>query len=174
MMVLGALVLLGLASLGINHMLADKTIVMLEAEASLNATSIAQIMIDEVMTKSYDASTAGGSRVWDSTQFTSPAALGPNATETGNVGTLPDSSTPFRSDKYYNDVDDYNNYSRVVKTPILGKFTVVDTVYYLTEANLNVKSSSQTYYKKVLVTVRHPNMSFALQLSDVSVYRRYF
>ena len=173
-MVIGALILLGFASLGINHMLADKTTVMVEAEASLNATSIAQIMIDEAMKKAYDAATAGGVRIYDSTQFTPANMLGPSSTEAANVGTLPDTSNPFRSDTYYNDVDDYNNYSRLVSTPIMGQFTVVDTVCYLNETNLNLTATTQTCYKRITVTVRHPNMSFPLQLSDVAVYRRYF
>ena len=172
-MVIGALVLLGIATLGINNMLANKTTTMLEAEASLNATSLAQSMMDEVLGKSYDAATANGTKIYDSTQFTAPGSLGPNATESAAVS-QPDTSTPFKSVANYNDVDDYNNYRRVVSTPIMGKFTITDTVYYSVENNPDQKSNTQTSYKKVIVTVRHTNMSFPLQLTDVAVYRRYF
>ena len=171
--VIGALMLLGIASLGINTMLVDKTSTMLEAEASLNAISIAQSMIDEIETKSYDAATANGTRIFDSTLFTAPNALGPSNTEQSNV-LLPDTSSPFKSDKYYNDMDDYHKYTRIVSTPVMGKFTVLDTVYYGTEANPDTKSNIQTNYKKIIVTVTHANMSYPLKLSDIVVYRKYF
>src|SRR6266852_2315305 len=134
--IIGALVLLGIASLGINAMLASKTTTMLQAEASLNAISIAQTMIDEIMTKSYDAATANGTKVYNPSAFTVAASLGPNGVEASNVP-QPDVSNPFKSVQYYNDVDDYNNYQRKVSTPILGTFTVVDTVFYVSEANPN-------------------------------------
>src|SRR5258707_14562805 len=171
--IIGALVLLGIASLGINAMLASKTTTMLQAEASLNSVSVAQTMIDEIMTKSYDAVTANGTKVYDSTAFTATASLGCSGTEASQVP-QPDVSNPFNSIQYYNDVDDYNNYQRKVSTPILGTFTVVDTVFYVSETDPNVTSTPQTYYKKVVVTVRHSNMSYPLQISDVVVYRKYF
>lgn len=181
LMVLGALMLLGVATLGINQMLVDKTTTMLEAEASLSAVSLAQTMIDEVMTQNYDAATDSGygvdkKRVYSTDQFTAANSLGCNSTEASNVH-LPDTANTngiFRSITYYNDVDDYNNYSRVINTPILGKFTIVDTVYYVLESNPDQKAYTQTYHKKIVVTVTHPNMSYGLKLSDVVVYRRYF
>jgi hypothetical protein len=196
LLVLGALVLLSMVSISINSMIINKTSTMLEAEADLNAVSLAQSMLDEIMKKSYDAATAGGAKVFDSTAFTIATGLGPNASESGLVS-LPDSlartgSTPpsidsmFRSDKYYNDVDDYNGYKRIAYSTTMGNFNIIDTVLYVTEADPNVKSSTQTFYKKVVVTVRHPNMyppsvsygkwdgRYFLQISDVCVYRRYF
>src|SRR5881296_3614483 len=102
--IIGALVLLGIASLGINAMLASKTTTMLQAEATLNSISIAQTMIDEIMTKSYDAATANGTRVYDSTGFTATGSLGCNGSEASQVP-QPDVSSPFNSIQYYNDVD---------------------------------------------------------------------
>lgn len=169
--IIGALVLLGTTSLGINFMLASKTTTMLEAEASLNAVSIAQTMIDEVMTKSYDAATANGTKIYNASQFTGAGSLGCNSTEAANV---PQPDVSFNSVKYYNDVDDYNNYQRNVSTPILGTFAVVDTVFYVSETNPDQKSYTQTFYKKAVVTIRHSNISYPLQLSDVVVYRKYF
>ena len=172
MSVIGALMLLSMVSLGINTMIIGKTTTMLEAEASLAAISLAQTMIDEIQTKSYDASTVT-QHVYNAANFTASASLGPNATEQSNVS-LPDNSTPFKSDKYYNDVDDYNYYRRSASTPLLGTFTITDTIYYVSETDPNQVSSTQTFFKKIVITVRHPNMSYPLQLSDIAVYRRYF
>ena len=170
--VLGAIMILSMVSLAINTMIIGKTTTMLEAEASLTAISLAQTMIDEILTKSYDLATVT-QKVYDPTLFTAASGLGPNSTETSNVP-LPDAATPFKSYKYYNDVDDYNGYRRTASTPLLGKFTIVDTVYYVSESNPNQKLSTQTFFKKIVVTVRHPNMSYPLQMSDLAVYRRYF
>ena len=170
-MVLGALVLLGFVTLSINSMLADKAITMLDAEAALNAVSIAQTMLDEVMTKSFDGATATGARIYDSSKFAPPDGLGPSGLELSLVGLI---DTLDLSDKYYNDVDDYNGYTRITTTPVLGNFTVCDTVYYVVGSNPEQRSNVQTSFKKVVVTVRHPNMRFPLQISDISVYRNYF
>ena len=171
-MVLGALMLLSMLSLSVNSMFIDKTTTMLDAEANLNAISMAQSMIDEILVKSYDASTVSA-KVYTSSSFNAPGAFGPNGTESSNVS-QPDTSSPFKSVKYYNDVDDYHLYRRTVSNPRLGKFTIVDSVYYVQETSPNTVSSVATFHKKVVVTVTHRNMTSPLTMSDVAVYRRYF
>jgi hypothetical protein len=128
-------------------------------------------MMDEIMTKSYDKATASGTRIWDSTLFTAPNALGPEAAEATLVP-LPDASGA--SDKWYNDVDDYQGYIRRASTPVLGNFTVNDSVYYVTEANLNVRVNYQTTLKRVVIRITHPNMRYPVVLQDLMVYRRFF
>ena len=169
--VLFAMVLLGSTILAVNVLLIDKTETMLEAEASLTAVSLGQSMMDEIMTKSYDQATAGGARIYDSTLFTAPGALGPSGAESGLVP-LPDPSG--LSDKWYNDIDDYNGYNRRASTPILGNFTVKDSVYYVSESNLNVKVNYQTNLKRIVIIVTHRNMRYPLSLTDLVVYRKFF
>jgi hypothetical protein len=170
-MVLGALALLSLVSLSINTMIIGKTTTMLDAEGQLNAISIAQSMIDEVMQKSYDAATVSD-KVYDPNEFTGAGSLGCNGSE-ASIVTQPD-SYPFKSAVGYNDVDDYHRYRRIVSTPRMGNFDVRDSVWYVVETNPEQKASSQTFFKRVKVTVRHPNMASPLSLTDVAVYRRYF
>ncbi len=171
LMVVGAMSLLGTITLSINKMIVDKTLLMLEAEATINSVSVAQAMIDEIQRKDFDQNTTGGVKVYSASSMTSPSALGP---ETGETFTLPDTSTPFLSITKYNDVDDYNRYSRKASTPRLSGFTVTDSVYYVDENNPDNLSSTQTFVKKIVVTVTHPNMTNPLKLSDVAIYRRYF
>jgi hypothetical protein len=170
--VLGALLLLSMVSLSINSMLVGRTTTMLEAEAQLNAVSIAQSMIDEIMTKSYDAATSSGEKIYKESEFTGAGSLGCSGAEASTVPT-PD-SYPYKSVTGYNDVDDYHKYTRIVNTPRMGKFLVTDSVYYVVEKSPDIAAPIQTFHKKVVVTVRHPNMYAPLQLSDVAVYRRYF
>ena len=194
---LGALVLLSIVSITVNSMMASKTNTMLEVEADLNAISLGQSMLDEALSQEYDLATVNGTKVYDSTKFTAATDLGPSSTEQSNVH-LPDSlvlpgpnqmpsiDSAYKSNKYYNDVDDYNGYKRIAFTSTMTDFYMIDTVYYVTESNPDVKSSTQTFYKKVVVTIRHRNMcppgipfnawtgKYYLQVSDVAVYRRYF
>ncbi len=171
-MVLGAVMLLSLVSLSINTMIVGKTTTMLEAEANLTAISLAQSMIDEIQRKSYDAVTVSA-LVYDPSNFTAAGSLGCSSTEAANVP-LPDATVPYKSDTYYNDVDDYNNYRRTAFTSLLGNFTIVDSVYYVSESDPNLRSSTQTFFKKIVVKVTHPNMSYPMTISDIAVYRRYF
>jgi hypothetical protein len=188
LLVLGALALLSLVALSINSMIVNKTATMLETEADLNAVSLAQSMLDEVLANPFDAVTADGTKIYDSTKFTASGSLGPSGTESSNVPLPepPDTAVPYRSLKYYNDVDDYNGYKRVAFASSMGPFSIIDTVYYTTESNPDQVSAYQTFYKKVVVTVRHRNMyppgvpydqwagKYCVRLSDVAVYRRYF
>ena len=168
LLVLGALMLLSLINVAVKSTLVGNTETMLDAEAALNAVSIAQSMMDEIMSRSYDEASVSAT-VDSATSFTLPYFLGPTASEDGKVP-LPDTS--YRSASYYNDVDDYNNYERTVISPRMGLFSVVDTVYYVSESNPNLTSSVQTYFKKIVVTVSHKSMTSPIQLSDIVVYRK--
>ena len=132
---------------------------------------IAQSMIDEIMTKSYDAATVSA-KVFSGSDFTAAGGLGCSGAEASVVPT-PD-AYPFKSVYGYNDVDDYHEYTRIATTPRMGEFQVTDTVFYVLETSPDTESFTQTFHKKVVVTVRHPNMFSPLQLSDVAAYRRYF
>lgn len=171
MMVLGALALLSLVSLSINTMIIGKTTTMLDAEGQLNAISIAQSMIDEVMQKQYDAATVSA-KVYNAANFTGAGSLGCNGGEASAVP-LPD-TYPYKSPVGYNDVDDYHRYRRIVSTPRMGNFDVRDSVWYVVETNPDQRSTTPTFFKRVKVTVRHPNMASPLTMTDVAVYRRYF
>ncbi len=196
LMILGALMLLSMVTFSVNSLIVSKTFSMLQSEAHLTAISVAQSMIDEIMTCAFDSAVVGSSpRVWDSTKFTPPDRLGPEtscpAPSVNEVALVPrpeapDTTVPYKSITAYNDIDDYNYYKRYYYSPALGLFTVCDTVYYVQEANPEVRSTKQTFFKKVVVTVRHmnlcpPGVSFTpwtgdsyLQLTDVAVYRRYY
>ncbi|HZY10756.1 MAG TPA: hypothetical protein VFF29_06335 [Bacteroidota bacterium] len=176
--VIGALVVLSMVTLNVNKVLVDKSTTMLDAEAGLNAVSIAQTMLDEIMTKAFDAATVT-QKVYDNEMYklTASGSLGRSSLEASNVplpDPMPEGFKQYKSDKYYNDVDDYHLYRRVFRSIRLGDFTVRDSVLYVLETNPDQKSSTQTFMKKVVVTVSHYTMSSPLKLSEVAVYRRYF
>lgn len=186
--VIGAITLLSIIALTINNLFIQKTITMLESEAALNAISIAQSMIDEIKQKNrnYKCSPASeGERcsgfdertrttpIYNPVLFTPSTNFGPDP---GEVAPEIDMTVPFVSFTVFDDVDDYHRYRRKVQTTFMGEFDVVDSIFYGREDNPNTVSPVQTYFKKIVVTVRHRNIVTYpyIQLSDVVVYRRDF
>lgn len=168
MFVVGAFAILSLITLSVNSIIVESTTVMLDTEASITGISIAQAMIDEIQSKEYDTQTVSA-RVYNTANLTPTNLLG---TEAGESISTPD-VLPYQSATVFNDIDDYNGYRRTVSTARLDNFAVTDSIYYVMESNLNLKSSTQTYYKKMVVTVAHPSMKVPVVLADVVVYRRY-
>jgi len=187
--IIGALVMLTLVTGSVNSMLTSKNQTMLFAEANLMAISIAQSMIDEIQTKKFDQRVVPDTaRVFqDSTQFTPSASFGPDASEGTHVPLpeSPDTASSYKSLKYYDDISDYQGYRRYVWTS-MGVFAVTDSIYYVTTANPDQYSGVQTFLKRIVVTVRHPNITPLgktynpwsgpgyFQQYDVAVYRNYF
>ena len=95
--------------------------------------------------------------------MTAPASLGREAGETvGTVDTLittspySAASPGYKSSFRFNDIDDYNNYVRVVNTQRAEGFRVQASVNYANETNPEVVSASRTFCKKLRVTVTSP------------------
>jgi len=191
LLVIGALTLLSIVTLSVNSMFLSKTTAIIQSEAHLTAISVAQSMLDEIMVAAYDSATAS-KRIYpgQESKLTPSGGLGPEGTEITYVTLpeLPDTGVPYRSVTKYNDADDYNHYQRYYFSSSLGIFTVVDSVYYVSPSNPDITSTSPTFFKRVVVTVRHRNFypidspslynpwsgKYYVQLSDIAVYRRYF
>jgi hypothetical protein len=128
----------------------------LTAESYKTAADLGQSLMAEIVTKKYD-------------QFSDPTRIqGPyqgfpgNFTYTMGTGgttiTLPDVA-PFQSISQYNDVDDYNGYSRITEsTNGLGAFRDSVIVYYVnTSTNPPKKTSTQQWTKQIEVWVTSDN-----------------
>lgn len=184
MFILGAFAMLSVLALGLNRTLIGSVVLGIEMEATLNSLSIGQSMLDEVMQRNFDDKTI--SKVaYNYSDLTSN--LGPESGEAVSGidsaymsgGTFHD----FQSKSMFNDVDDYNLYHRVVVDPLLGKFDVFDSVKYVSEFVPNRDTTAPTFYKKIVVVIRHSNLPRATDTSsttlpvilrDVAIYRQYF
>ena len=186
MFILGAFAMLSMLALNVNRTVYGSLILGLEMEATLNGLSIGQSMLDEVLQKNFDQKTIN-KIAYSYSDITPAGSLGPGSTEAisgfdsayTSGGTFHD----FQSKSKFNDVDDYKGYKRKVWDSRLGYFEVTDSVKYVKELEPNTASSSATFYKMVVVVVRHPNLpratdtsstSMPIVLRDVSVYRQYF
>jgi hypothetical protein len=171
LLVVGALTLLSTLGLAINSSIVQAYVATYDSEATIDAISIGQAMIDEIVTQGFDSSTVISTTLTSPTQCTAVLRLGADI-DSEKTLTVPDSE-PFKSQARFNDIDDYHKYSRVVSSPRLGNFTVTDTVYYATGTSLDVASSSQTWYKRILVTVKHPRLYRPVTLSTLVVFRKF-
>ncbi|HCA78426.1 MAG TPA: hypothetical protein DEP53_01695 [Bacteroidetes bacterium] len=186
MFILGAFAMLSMLALNVNRTMIGSLVLGLEMESTLNALSIGQSMLDEVMQKNFDEKTLD-EVAYAYSDITASGNLGPESGEsiTGFDSAYTSGGTfhDFQSKLTFNDVDDYKGYTRKVWDSRLGYFEVTDSVKYVSETSPNTISSTATFYKMVVVVVRHPNLpkatdtsstSLPIILRDISIYRQYF
>ncbi len=159
LLVLGALVLLGIAVLAANKLMLEKLTGSYDTQATVAAISLAQAEIDEIQRKEFDENSIA-KRIYYATDMTPVSSLGPDVGET--------------SRSLYDDVDDYNNDTTMTSTPTLDDFTESCKVEYVNESDPDEVSSTQTFYKRITVTVTHPNMTYPVVMKALVVYRRFF
>ena len=118
------------------------------------AGDLAQSLMVEILTKKYDGlitSTNYPSDNSDVSKFTAPSSLGPETAE--KVITFPDVS-PFKSIGTYDDIDDYNGYSRMSdSTNGLAPFKDSVIVSYVQMTNPPTIYSGKWWTKMVQVWV---------------------
>lgn len=124
-------------------------------EAVITATGIGQSVLDEVKTRAFDENTVAGS-VATANLLTTSANLGPDLGEL-NIN-------------LFDDVDDFNNYTRVVPTSRLGDYTVRTVVTYVDPANPGTISANQTFAKNIGVWVTNTYLTDSLYLNVIVGY----
>lgn len=176
LMIIGALALLGTLSLAINSMILNKYTLIYEAEATIDAISVGQAMLDEALTKRFDKADTGTVKIFSPNDMTESNLLGPETGEKNWTGidSLTTTITQFKSVSRFNDFDDYHKYERIVRTPRMGRFYLRDSVFYVADNNPDAFSSNRTFQKKIIVTIWHNNLRLPVTVSDLAIYRRYF
>jgi len=148
---IGALILLALVNLQFNTSLLDNQTIETENKIYLTAFSLADDLIEEIKQKAFDAVTV---------DF--PTNDRSDLTPYQNFG-------PASSEIYpnYNDIDDYQRYIKTVSLPHAENYVVSCEVWYVNESNPDQISSTQTFYKKVKVTVTSPYLKKPVSLSFI-------
>ena len=142
MLTMGALVLLSLSSLRFNNSVLENSTAQIENKVYLTAFSLADDMIETIKQRSFDEATV---------EF--PAdKLGPETGETYQT---------------FNDIDDYNFYKRTVSAPHAENYGIICRVYYVDSGDPDTEINTQSYYKKVTVTVTSPYMREDVNLSFI-------
>ncbi len=170
LLIVAALAILITLQLAINGSLIRSYTADFDNEATIDATAIGEAMVDEIVVKPFDVRTIN-TVVYNLANLTRSDSLG---RESSDSLVSANEREPFKSRLGFNDVDDYNKYSRIVTSPRLGDYHVKDTIYYVGGASYDSATNSQTFYKKVVVTVTHPNLLYPVTVKSTAVYRQFF
>jgi hypothetical protein len=133
LLVIGAMAIFALVSLRFNTSVLENTGVQIEDKVYLTAFSLADDLLEEMKQKAFDERTVDFQAI---SAFQLSDNLGPDGGETW---------------PNYNDIDDYNNYSRVVSSPFVEDYTISCTVAYCTQNGM--PSFIKSFYKLVTITV---------------------
>ena len=150
---IGAMALLALISLRFNATLLENRTTEIENKVYLTAFSLADDLIEEIKQKAFDEKTVEWKAI-PADQLSPPSSFGPFDPGESTVNT-------------FDDIDDYHNYSRPISLPHVEDYTVMSTVDYVSTSDPDVKSSSQTYFKRITVRVTSPYLSHPVKLAFV-------
>jgi hypothetical protein len=150
----GAMMLLAVMILRVNNTILTTNSVLLETKFGVLATSLATSIIEEATGKAFDQNTSANS-ISNVNDLTSPNALGPGSGETYAT---------------FNDIDDFNGYTKVDSTLPSAIFYLKTTVEYVSPANPDQAVNYKTWHKRITVTVTTPSSNDVFVLSSIVSY----
>jgi hypothetical protein len=150
-----ALTLLSVVLLRVNANILDNGEIFFDTKFNVVAISLATSTIEEASKKTFDESTTNGSVVTENT-LTPVSDLGPDAGET--YGT-------------YDDFDDFDGYSKIESSLPSAVFNISCNVDYIivNGGKLN-PSNTQTWNKRITVTVTSPSMQDTVVMTSLFSY----
>jgi hypothetical protein len=143
-----------MVSLSFNSALLQSTTVEIENKVYLTAFSLADDLIEEIKQKGYDENT-----------LIFPTVNRTTLTQSGSLGKEGE-SYPF-----FDDIDDYNDFSRDADAPHAEQYHISSKVYYVSETDASVKSTTQTFHKRVDVTVSSPYLNNNVTLTFIFTHK---
>jgi hypothetical protein len=167
--------LMMVAAINANRLIVNVDAQFIESDQYNHAIALGEALLGEVRARAKFDHNARDTEVLTPAGFSS--VLGPEAgPEIDSVGARDSvvangGTTDYRSEKFYNDVDDYNGYLRIVQVPNEAVYRLTARVVYLSESDFSTELSLQTYLKKIDVTVRNQSNSSAVSLSSIMTYQ---
>ncbi len=150
MLSIGALVLLSLSSFRFNTSVLENSTAQIENKVALTAFSLADDMIETIKQRSFDEATI---------KF--PTGIG-NLTDPDHLG-----AESGESYSTFDDIDDYNNYSKNISAPHAENYHLWCEVNYVDGSNPDNEISTPSFYKKVTVYVSSPYMKDDINISFI-------
>lgn len=141
LLAIGALFILSLLILNINNSFSITGDVMISSKQYVLATSIGTSILEEAMSQAFDESTVNSVATSES-QFVTHANL---KKESGEVY------------PYYDDIDDYNNFTRNDSLET-GTFNLSCVVSYVNPTTPEISVTSKTWFKKIVIYVTSNTM----------------
>ena len=149
MTLIGAIVLLAALVLNVNQAILHSSDNSYESEAILTATNVAQGLLDEITSKEFDEKCVN-TYVEEASGFTAPDSLG------------------FESGESYpnfDDIDDFDNYTRTDATSRMGNFDSVVDVCYVDPAAPDTEVNYKSHTKRITVSVTSDYLIGTLRLN---------
>lgn len=122
---------------------------------ALVAISLAKSRIEEINRLAYDEATLNNA-VNTTNSLTASGTLGLDAYE--------------NAEPAYDDCDDYNNFTEVDSTLQSAIYKIVTKINYVTASNPDGYSTSQTWHKRITVTVTSNSMKDTVRLYSIYSY----
>jgi hypothetical protein len=160
------LVLITIAAMNANKMIVDRDRNYYEQEAYRQGAILANALLTEILTKKFDELIDPSDYGYaNTTDFTTNSSLGVDGFEWFLLSASTDAITDPTNPRYksisssgftaYDDVDDYDGYTRSAQSGTLTGFVLTVDVYYVNSTDLNTKVTTRTYYKKIDVIVKN-------------------
>jgi hypothetical protein len=169
LLTIGGVVLLSTFVLYANGLLSDNVKTSSDNEYMITAISLAQSLIDEAKAKAFDEHTIGGSVTLPSS-MTAAGLLGRD----GGIEAVSDPDTAnddhCASFVRFDDVDDYDGYIRLVNTPRAEGYRISSAVQYASVTSPDSTMATQTFCKRMVVTVTSPYFAQPVQLMYAFTY----
>ena len=148
-LVLGAISLLAVISLRFNTSVLQNSTLEIENKVYLTAFSLADDLIEEIKQKAFDEKTIDFQAI-ATDQLTASDSLGKDSTEMW---------------PNFDDIDDYDGYSKSISLPHAEGYAVISKVRYANPDGSEF--TTQTYFKKVDVTVESSYLNYSITLSFI-------
>ena len=133
----------------------ERMIATYTSESVIDASGLAQSIIDEIQTKAFDENTI--TKAVSKTELLTPVNnLGPESGEVKNTD--------------FDDIDDYNNYNTKITLDRMGDFDVKVKISYVNTSNPHIISSSSTFSKHVEVLVTNYSLLDTLKFNHIISY----
>ncbi len=154
MMAVGAMILLSILILRINNTFLTTSTTFMDTKFEILATSIATSEMEQISKLAFDQYTVSNPAT-SLSQLTAPGNLGPES------GEIPST---------FNDIDDYNGYTKVDSTMPSAIFNIRCTVNYVAPTTPNFASTVATWNKRINIYVSSKSMPDTLKLSTIYSY----
>ena len=152
---IASIFLLSMLILNVNNATTERLTSMYSNESVISASGIAQSLIDEIQTKCFDEMTRNNV-VLTTDSLTQVKFLGKDGGESF--------STQF------DDIDDYNNYTKTDILNRMGEFNAKVRVYYIDKTKPDLESTVSTFTKRIDVQVTNFSLPDTLTFSHIIGY----
>jgi len=153
---IGAIALFSLISVRFNSTVLENITVEVENKIYLTAFSLADDLIEEIKQKAFDEETVVFRSI-------NPEELTPSNNFAPSFRDPGETSSPTTWD----DIDDYNGYTKSISLPHAEGFQVTSQVEYVSASNPDLASLTQTFFKRITVRVTSAYLRNPVRLSFV-------